>query len=149
MEGYKVYVTGESYAGYYVPYIANAMYEKQDTTYFNAKGIMIYDPSTSYDQIQEQIPAVNFATHWKDLFVLNDTFVEYMHAKANNCGYTQFMDEYLVFPPKGQQPGPMSLPGVNTTSGETLDSCDVFDDIFSAVSLINPCFDIYQCVALS
>lgn len=44
----KVYITGESYAGYYVPYIADAMHNKTDTKYYDVEGIMIYDPSTSY-----------------------------------------------------------------------------------------------------
>jgi carboxypeptidase D len=32
LQGRKVYITGESYAGYYVPYIADAMLNKNDTT---------------------------------------------------------------------------------------------------------------------
>lgn len=43
----KVYITGESYAGAYVPYIADAMHNKTDTEYYNIDSIMIYDPSTS------------------------------------------------------------------------------------------------------
>lgn len=31
----KVYITGESYAGYYVPNIASAMLDTNDTTYFD------------------------------------------------------------------------------------------------------------------
>lgn len=45
MEGRDVYLTGESYAGQYVPYIAEAMLEANDTDYFNVKGIQINDPS--------------------------------------------------------------------------------------------------------
>lgn len=43
-------------------YIANYIYEnttKQDLD-LNLKGIWIADPSTSYDLVQEQIPAVTF-----------------------------------------------------------------------------------------
>lgn len=64
----KVFVTGESYAGYYVPYIADAMLNKNDTSvgilrssakrtqltryqYFDLEATIIYDPSTSYDVI--------------------------------------------------------------------------------------------------
>lgn len=50
----KVYITGESYAGYYVPYIADAMLNKNDTIYYNVNSIMIYDPSTSTDAVQTQ-----------------------------------------------------------------------------------------------
>lgn len=42
-------VTGESYAGMYVPYIASGMLDEKDTTYFNVKGIQINDPSINED----------------------------------------------------------------------------------------------------
>ena len=35
---YKIYVTGESYAGRYVPYIANAMLDENDKEYFDVNG---------------------------------------------------------------------------------------------------------------
>lgn len=38
-----VYIVGESYAGYYVPYIADAMLNKADEEYFDVKGITIYE----------------------------------------------------------------------------------------------------------
>ena len=44
IEGYKVYLTGESYAGFYVPYIADAFINADDTTYYNLKGVAINDP---------------------------------------------------------------------------------------------------------
>lgn len=54
LQGRKIYITGESYAGYYVPYIANAMLNANDKTYYDVEGILIYDPSTSTDAVQEQ-----------------------------------------------------------------------------------------------
>jgi carboxypeptidase D len=45
----KVYIAGESYAGQYVPYIADAMFNKKDKTYFDVHGTMIYDPSINSD----------------------------------------------------------------------------------------------------
>ena len=54
LQGRKVYITGESYAGYYVPYIADAMFNANDTTHFNVESIMIYDPSTSTGTVQRE-----------------------------------------------------------------------------------------------
>ena len=54
LQGRKIFIAGESYAGYYVPYIADAMFNAKDKTYFNIDSIMIYDPSTSTDTVQEQ-----------------------------------------------------------------------------------------------
>jgi carboxypeptidase D len=43
LQGKKIYIAGESYAGYYVPYIADAMFNAGDKNYFDVKGTMIYE----------------------------------------------------------------------------------------------------------
>jgi carboxypeptidase D len=48
LHGRKVYITGESYAGQYIPYIASGMLDENDTTYFNVNVIQINDPSINY-----------------------------------------------------------------------------------------------------
>jgi carboxypeptidase D len=68
LQNRKVYVTGESYAGRYVPYIADAMHSKNDTEYYDVKGIMFYDPSIAEDVLLEDIPAVPFIDRWSGLF---------------------------------------------------------------------------------
>ena len=50
----KVFITGESYAGYYVPYIADAMLNTNDTTYYGVDSIMVYDPLISTSDVQNQ-----------------------------------------------------------------------------------------------
>ena len=47
IKNYKIYVTGESYAGRYVPYISAAMLDQNDTEYYNLSGALVYDVSTS------------------------------------------------------------------------------------------------------
>ncbi len=54
LHGRKVYITGESYAGKYIPYLADAMLNQNDKSYFNLKGIQINDPSTSTNVVQNQ-----------------------------------------------------------------------------------------------
>ena len=51
-------VTGESYAGMYVPYIASGMLDQKDKTYFNVQGIQINDPSINFDEtmLESTIP---------------------------------------------------------------------------------------------
>ena len=44
VHGYSVYLTGESYAGFYVPYIADAFINADDCDYYNIKGVAINDP---------------------------------------------------------------------------------------------------------
>jgi carboxypeptidase D len=43
LQGYDIYITGESFAGQYIPYIASSFLDAKDETSFNLKGIMIYD----------------------------------------------------------------------------------------------------------
>src|ERR1700753_2102807 len=53
---FKIYVTGESYAGYYVPYIADAMIEANDTNYYDVAGALIYGPSIgSTEYVQHSV----------------------------------------------------------------------------------------------
>jgi carboxypeptidase D len=54
MQGYKVFITGESYAGQYIPYIASAMLDTEDCEYYNVKGVQINDPSINYEDVMIQ-----------------------------------------------------------------------------------------------
>ena len=50
----KIFIAGESYAGYFVPYIADAMLKTNDTKYYGVESILIYDPSTSTIAVQKE-----------------------------------------------------------------------------------------------
>ena len=54
LHGNKVYISGESYAGQYIPYIAAGMLDKKDTKHFNLKGIQINDPSINEFNIMNE-----------------------------------------------------------------------------------------------
>ncbi|KUI54170.1 Carboxypeptidase cpdS [Cytospora mali] len=140
MQGYKVYITGESYAGMYVPYIASHFLDQNDTTYYNVKGIQINDPSIGSYYVLEEAPAVAFANTWNGLLNLNDTTISELNELAENCGYNAFMEQALTFPPAGKFPNPLSL-GKNGTNPE---DCDVWDDIAVAAMYVNPCFNFYH-----
>ncbi|GAB7356685.1 hypothetical protein MBLNU459_g7396t1 [Dothideomycetes sp. NU459] len=133
----KIYITGESYAGYYVPYIADYFIKTKNTALYDVHGILIYDPSTSYDVVQQDIPATAFVNALTPLFPFNSTFVKDINTRAAKCGYTSFLEKALVFPPKGKLPTP---PNVDYTE----QGCELWNDIYNAASLVNPCFDIYQ-----
>lgn len=51
LTGADVYIAGESYAGQYIPYIADYMLEQNNTEYYNVKGIQINDPSIGNDTV--------------------------------------------------------------------------------------------------
>lgn len=80
---------------------------------------MIFDPSTSYDIVQEQIPAVPFVDHWSPVFNLNSSFTDYLHNQSMTCGYANYFEENLKYPPSGPLPLPMNSSDI---SGE----CDLW-----------------------
>ncbi|KAL1902840.1 hypothetical protein Sste5346_000751 [Sporothrix stenoceras] len=142
LEGYKVYVTGESYAGMYCPYIASAMVDANDTTYYNVSGVLIYDPVIGQNDIQDNIPAVAFVDYWAGLHPFNDSFVAEIHQRDAECGYTDYLNKYLVYPPAGQQPTVIAGQEANGTTKP--DCAALYYDIVFAALTVNPCWDIYQ-----
>jgi len=126
----------------YCPYIANAFLEANNKTYYDMSGMIIYNPLLTHEEIHEPIPVVQFVEYWSGLFPFNDTFRADIKAREKKCGYADWMAKYLVYPPKGHIP--MPLPGTDK-KGRTRDECwNLYWDIFDAIMLINPCFDIYQ-----
>lgn len=137
LKGKQLYLTGESYAGTYVPYIANYIYENPTLLDLSLQGMWISDPSLSWDVVQEQIPAVDFVNKYAGLFSFNQTFTDHLEKKAARCNYTGYIDKYVTYPPAGLLP----LPG---DSVEAAEGCDVWDDIFNNALIINPAFNIYR-----
>lgn len=134
LTGRKVYLTGESYAGQYIPYIASYMLDQNNTDYYNVKGIQINDPSIGVDSVLIQAPAVTHLNNYANIFSLNDTFMTQINQRAEQCGYFSFMEEALTFPPAGKFTAP----------NESAPGCDVWDDIVTAEIYVNPCFNIYH-----
>ncbi|KAI9658142.1 MAG: hypothetical protein M1831_003988 [Alyxoria varia] len=133
----KIYITGESYAGYYVPYIADAMLNRHNEDYFNVEGTMIYDPSTTYESVQSDIVAYPFAKYHGSLFHIDSISNTGLEQRDRECGYSQFRDKYLTFPPPpgGHYPKPPS----NSRS-----ECRIWDNIYDTAMQFNPAFDVYQ-----
>ncbi|KAJ5153919.1 Peptidase S10 serine carboxypeptidase [Penicillium coprophilum] len=135
MQGYKVYLTGESYAGQYIPYLADGMLNRNDKKHFNLKGIQINDPSINEDSVLMYAPAVAALNHYSSVFNLNSTFMTEINHRADICGYTDFLEKALTYPPPKNFP---IAPDPNTPG------CAVFDDIIEAATYVNPCFNIYH-----
>ncbi|KAG6910181.1 hypothetical protein DXG01_012630 [Tephrocybe rancida] len=131
------YVTGESYAGTYVPYIANYIYEHPNSLNLKLQGTWTADPSLSYDVVQEQIPAVDFVHRYENVFAFNQTFLDQLDHLNKKCNYANYTKKYLKYPPKGKLP----LPGKSTSAD---DGCDLWDLIFEEALRLNPAFNIYR-----
>lgn len=65
--------------------------------------------------------------------------MEDIRTRDTECGYADFREKYLAFPPTASLPAYEDLPNINNRT-----CFNIYNDVFDAVSLVNPCFDIYQ-----
>ena len=72
-----------------------------------------------------------------NLFPFNSSFMATLQNISDTCGYTDYLDKYVTYPPAGPLPLPYPK-GVNARE------CDIADPIYDAVSTVNPVFDIYR-----
>ncbi|KAF3011009.1 hypothetical protein E8E13_010830 [Curvularia kusanoi] len=138
-KNWKTYITGESYAGYYVPYIADGFISANDQEYFNLAGISINDPIIGDGTIQQQVVILPYAEFWQNLLYLNETFMEAVRERQDSCNYSSYLDTYFKFPPP-QEKFPALTDPYSTETG----ACDMFDTFYNAILEVNPCFNIYH-----
>lgn len=99
---------------------------------------MAYDPCIGqFDYVQEEAPVVPFVQQNANLFNFNKTFMAELEHLHQQCGYADFIDKYLTFPPTEVQPPKF----FNYTS---MAKCDLFDLVYTEIFNINPCFDLYE-----
>lgn len=133
LKGAKVYLTGESYAGAYVPYIANSFLLQNNTDYFNLKGIAINDPTIGAGILQFSISNVPFNTYWANLLHHSDQTVAKINELYEASGQANYTRKWFTFPPP-QEPFP-EVP---------LEHPDVSEVIDDSIQSNNPCFNPYH-----
>lgn len=139
ISNFKIYVTGESYAGRYVPYVSAAMLDTNDTTHFDLSGALMYDPVIGkFDYVGQTVPAVPFIEKNAQFFNFNETFMKTLHKAHEECGYADYIDKYMQFPPPGNQPA------LHTWYNNVSASCDVYNIAHLAAFRPNPCFNVYE-----
>lgn len=131
LKNHKVYITGESYAGLYVPYIANAFLKANDTANFNLKGIAINDPLIAGYGQNDPVVAP-FARYWSNILNFDTAFLDQLQKGDDACGATDYTNKYLTFPPPK---APFEQRPKGCKSGSE------FDD---AAAKANPCFNPYH-----
>lgn len=89
--------------------------------------------------MQEEVPAYPFVQQNNNVFGLNETFLAQMEELDKSCGYAEYREKYLTFPPSGLQP-PTSF---NYSDPADI-ACDVFDLIINAGYATNPCSNVYE-----
>src|SRR5271155_4367757 len=116
------------------------MVDKNNTNYFDISGILVYDPCIGeFVTVQEQIPTLQWVKNNHLNLNLNDTFMAELEAVDKECGYTGYLDHYLVFPPAGQQPELYF--NYSSNSG-----CDINTLAQDGILEVNPCFNPYWAI---
>ena len=143
MGGKNLWLSGESYAGYYVPYLADYIYAYQSRLNLKLQGMYLVNPSLSWVVMQEQIPIVPFVKRYEHVFALNKTFTATINRLHQECGYADYLAKYEVYPPPR---GPFADPRVGSfNEGQQSNmSCDTFSMVYEAAKLANPAFNVYQ-----
>lgn len=138
IKNFKIFVTGESYAGRYVPYISAAMIAEKNNTYFNLSGALVYDPCIgSFDYVQEEVVIYPYLQKYNSILNIDPTAMAIFESLDKSCGYKDFRDKYLTFPPPGVQPP-------EYFSFENDSTCDIWNDAIYAGWAANPCFNFYH-----
>ncbi|KAK0706305.1 Alpha/Beta hydrolase protein [Lasiosphaeria miniovina] len=121
---YEVYVTGESHAGMFAPYIAKHFLDANASTpgYFGVRGMLLYNPFIAPMVVHQQIPAVALVNTFRTIFSSTDKTLAILRNASQACGYDAFIAKHLAFPPpeSSRLPNPSSRPTAPPTeSGST------------------------------
>lgn len=133
-----IYLSGESYAGYYIPYIADEFINVKSSD-MPLKGIAINDPYIGDETLGIDTAIQPFVAYWANLLGLRDSVHKSIEGRDQICRYAEYREEYFKFPPL-QKP----FPAPEYTAQERFVNCDASNPAWNAISKVNPCFTPYH-----
>ncbi|ORY87131.1 Alpha/Beta hydrolase protein [Protomyces lactucae-debilis] len=132
-----LFLTGESYAGKYIPYIGKKMLD--DGNKVRLTGVMLIDPVLTSMTLQEEVPSAAFMQRNKAVLGLDDSTMREIQQISDDCGYT-----FLI---QSQLPGPTSIGSSDLTDQRfnTTQACSgLWQRLVDECTRKNPNFDIYK-----
>lgn len=135
--GRRLWITGESYAGMYIPYIAHHIHNAPQHNAqhgIDLKGIQIHDPSWTNDFFGSEAAMPTFVRAHEPLLDLPPSFLDAWYARAKENGLYNYVEENLVYPPPAHG---LTVPYSNT-------SYTPADDLYDAAAEANINFNIYN-----
>lgn len=121
----NLWVTGESYAGYYVTYFADYIQRHSSELALFLQGTLLIDPVLGEEILQFEVPVYNFVKGNLKAFQFNATFMAQLAQKSKLCGYEAYLEKYLQFPPPH---APFGLPEpASKGSGRVDKKCDLYE----------------------
>lgn len=109
----------------------------------NQTGALVYDPAIGETIfVQEQIPTYPFVEANANLFNFDKTTMAELKELHETCGYQDYIQRYLKFPPTENQPH-LYYDYFDYDNA----TCGIFGKVSAKAPRINPCFDIYAIVS--
>lgn len=136
----KLFITGESYAGAYIPYIAHRIIstskEEKKELPLDLQGLLINDGVYDSFSVSIWIPLARFVVANQATLGFNDSFVQSVLDTSIACGIDAILTQALTeYPPKG----PLPPFGDDDLTDECYNGLEAAYDV---VNELNPCFDI-------
>lgn len=106
-------------------------------------GALLYDPVIGeFDVVQRQMTTYPLVEANANLFNFNATVMAELKQYHESCGFRDYIDKYLQFPPLEKQP-----PILYNKSDNTSLTCDLFNGAMFLEIQVNPCFNVYEIVS--
>ncbi|KAG0141440.1 hypothetical protein CROQUDRAFT_51681 [Cronartium quercuum f. sp. fusiforme G11] len=120
----NLWVTGESYAGYYVTYFADYIQRHSSELALFLQGTLLIDPVLGEEILQFEVPVYTFVKRNPNAFQFKPTFMAQLAEKNRLCGYEAYLEKYLQFPPPH---APFGLPEpASNGSGRVEKKCELY-----------------------
>ncbi|GKT41518.1 putative serine carboxypeptidase [Colletotrichum spaethianum] len=137
-KGRKTFLTGESYAGHYIPYIGDAMIKSTQSADYNLSGALMFSPyiRTAPDNFQQNAVSLPFVDEYNNVMGLYPGVGDYydrIKTADEECGFAELREKHFKFPPSGPFP-----------AGNESDACFVSDIVYEGLSYVSPCSNVYH-----
>lgn len=139
----KLYIAGESYAGMYIPYIADrivkASPKEKAAMPINLQSILINNGIYAHEIVRQVVPMADFVVTRQGVLGIDDDAVQEVVAAAHSpeCRL-QDITAQVVYPPKGPiYADETNVPFANCYAGVVLGA-------WNAATDVNSCFNFYR-----
>ncbi|KAF9876880.1 hypothetical protein CkaCkLH20_05726 [Colletotrichum karsti] len=140
-KGRQTYLTGESYAGFYIPYIGDAMIQSDHCADYNLAGSLMFSPyirsiPNDFGQNAVTKPYVDTYNNVMGLYPGVGDPVDFYQAITTadeECGYAEMREKYFTFPPSGTFP-----------TGNLSAECQISLMVYAGLAEVSPCSNIYH-----
>lgn len=144
LRGKNLWLAGESFAGKFIPYIADHIYkhkEENEKAGIHLQGIGMNDAFFMDNLIGKELPALQFAKENAKVLKLNESDIQNLEKAGKEIGIDGYVEKHLTYPPKGALPVPSSFNKSKSVYSTTKKLAKKANPCFSPFYIVNsaPC----------